>query len=453
MAVSNYIRMKERSVYPQKENKGDRRIRIIGSGAREHSLFRLIQQSSWVAHLEVAPGNAGTIGSNVPIAATDISRQVQDAKNRGIDTVIVGPEEPLALGIRNRMNEVGIDVFGPNQEGARIESDKWFAIQIMQEAGVPHPPTRAFFDSEGAKAYIRYRKPENIVVKENGLMAGKGVTVPDSIKEADQAVDVAFGLKYKSGEPVLVQDRIKGREASVLALVDKNGHIVCLPSSQDHKRVGENDTGLNTGGMGAFAPTPTITPQLEKRIMQEILDPIVEKMREKEIYYEGILYAGLMIDKDGNPIVIEFNCRGGDPEFPVISVLVEEGVDFVEAVDAVRNGTLTAKHLRFLENEVAVGIVAASHGYPQDPETGFPISGLHKQLDSGSFLFHAGTRVNEDHVETSGGRVYLAVGRGSDFREAKERATKVVEERDFEGKQFRRDIANNVIFSKRRKII
>ena len=422
---------------------GDRKVRIIGSGFREHALLDFAKRSPQIAYLDIAPGNAGTTPFNIPISATNLEAQVIDAKERSIDTVIVGPEDPLALGIRDRMNAVGIDVFGPTASEARIESSKWFTIQLMEAAGITYPFTKAFYDWESARSYVLDRGFFNIVIKRDGLLGGKGVTIPNSLEEAEKALVQAFEEEH-SNIPVLVQDKVEGTEGSFMVIVDGE-HIVPLLSSQDYKRIGDNDTGLNTGGVGAFAPTPTITPELKSRIMQEIMHPIVLEMKKRGMNYKGILYAGLMVDKNGNPIVIEFNCRGGDPEFPVVYTLLKDDVDIIEIVDAVKNGTLRKNQIRFLENDVALGIVAASRGYPGSFQTGLPISGLDQNLDNDSFLFHSGTKLNGNRIETNGGRVVLGVGRGTNFANAKERATNIVNQVIFEGKQQRADIGNNVI--------
>ncbi|MBI3984678.1 MAG: phosphoribosylamine--glycine ligase [Candidatus Levybacteria bacterium] len=428
---------------PSLSHIGDRRVRIIGSGFREHALFLMTSQSPQIRYIDIAPGNGGTYGFNVNIAATDIEAQAKDAKARGIDTVIVGPEEPLALGIRDRMNTLGIDVFGPTAAQARIESGKWFAIQLMQAAGIPYPETRAFYDESTARRYIKNRFAD-IVIKENGLRGGKGVHVPDSQEGAYKALEVAF-KKGLGKEPVLVQQRITDAiEASFMVLVDGE-HVIPLPSAQDYKRIGDGDRGPNTGGVGGFSPTPTITPKLSKRIMQEIMFPMVQELRNRGMQYKGVLYAGLMIDKNGNPIVIEFNCRAGDPEFPIVSVNMQEEIDFLNVVDAVRNGTLTPSHMRFLEGSVSLGIVASSEGYPDTPKTGREIRGLGQVLNEHSFLFHSGTRYTANRFETSGGRVALGVGRGITFREARGRAENVINQVVFDGKQQRGDIGNSVI--------
>lgn len=424
---------------------GDRKVRIIGSGFREHALLEWVSRSEQVAYLDIVPGNAGTLPFNIPIGANNVEAQVRDAKQRNIDTVIVGPEEPLALGIRDRMNSVGIDVFGPTASEARIESSKWFAIQLMEAAGVSHPRTKPFYDRQTAKRYIRSIGYDKVVIKEDGLKKGKGVYIPYSLTNAYAVVNKAFRENQELQIPVLIQERIENAiEVSYMTLVDGE-HIIPLPTSKDYKRIRDNDAGPNTGGVGAFAPTPTITPELSNRIMQEIMYPIVAEMKKRGMNYKGILYAGLMIDKNGNPIVIEFNCRAGDPEFPVVSTLLKEDVDIIEIVDAVKNGTLRQDQIRFLENTVALGIVASSRGYPGSSETGLPISGLDQNLDNDSFLFHAGTRLIENRFETSSGRVVLGVGRGTSFAKAKEKATNVINNVIFEGKQQRSDIGNTVI--------
>ncbi len=423
---------------------GDRRIRVIGSGFREHALLLLARRSPQVAYIDITPGSGGTTPYNVNISVNDIESQVKDAKAKRIDTVIVGPEEPLALGIRDRMNALGLDVFGPTAAEARIESRKWYAIGLMEACGVPHPQTFAFYDETSARKNVRGRFAD-VVIKEDGLRAGKGVHVPDSQDEAYIAIEIAFKKRKGNNEPVLVQDRVNdATEATFMAVVDGE-HIIPLLSSQDYKRIGDGDTGPNTGGMGGFSPTPILTPKISNRIMQEIMFPIVSEMRKRGLNYKGILYAGLMIDKDGNPIVIEFNCRAGDPEFPIVSTLFDKDLDFINVIDAVRDGTLTSNHIRFLENRVALGIVTASEGYPNNPIIGREISGLGQVLDEDSFLFHAGTRRSDNHFETSGGRVALGVGRGENFRDAKERATNVINQVIFVGKQQRDDIGNSVI--------
>lgn len=428
-----------------KDHLGDRRVRIIGSGFREHALLNLTRHSPQVEYVDIAPGNAGTADFNIPISANNIVDQVKDAKKRKIDTVIVGPEDPLALGIRDQMNAVGIDVFGPTATEARIESSKWFAIELMRSAGIHHPKTKAFYNQHSAKTYLEYVGFENIVIKEDYLKRGQGVYVPDSSNDANYLLDFAFRESFKENTPVLIQDRVKNAvEASFMAVVDGE-HIVPLLSSQDYKRIGEGNTGPNTGGVGAFAPTPSINKELSEKIMLEIMHPIVAEMRIRGMNYKGILYAGLMIDKKGNPIVIEFNCRGGDPEFPVISALLEKDFDIIDIVDSVKNGTLRNNQVRFLEDFVSVGIVATSKGYPGDFKTGKTITGLDQTLDENSFLFQSGTRLNGKTTETIGGRVALAVGRGKSFEKAKKIAINVIDNVIYEGKQNRKDIGDSVI--------
>ncbi len=424
------------------ESKGDRRVRIVGKGAREHALFEWAKRSPQVEYVDITPGNGGTAVHNISIPEKDMDAQVADAKARRIDTVIIGPEDPLALGFVDRMNEAGIHAFGPRKDEAQLEADKWFAIQILRAAGVLHPETYAFHDKESAKAYVKKIGYENSVGKEQGLKAGKGVVVWNSLEEADEAIDRVF----KDSQLYLIQERIKdATEGSFMAFVDGE-NIIPLPSARDHKRIGENDTGPNTGGMGAFAPNPDMTPEVNARIMTQAAIPIIQEMKKRGLDFKGILYLGLMFDKNGNMYVTDTNVRGGDPELPVDLTLLEDDVDLIEVVDAVRTGTLQSKHLRFKKNTVVLGIVAASRGYPEKPETGYPIDGLNQELDDNSFIFHAGTKVSGDKTVTNGGRVLLAVGRGKDFVIAKKRATKTVEQIVFEGKQSRGDIGNTVIY-------
>lgn len=418
------------------------KILVIGQGGREHALAWKLKQSPRVTAVYCAPGNAGTAldACNVDIAAHDVPRLVQFAKAQGIDLTVVGPEAPLVAGLVDDFLKAGLRVFGPTRKAAELEGSKKFAKELMRKAGVPTADFRIFNHAAEALSYIDERSNERLVVKADGLAAGKGVVVCNSKEEARDAVrrmmvQREFGA---AGERIVIEERLEGQEASLLAVVD--GHtIVPLEPAQDHKAAFDGDTGPNTGGMGAYSPTPVITPELIDLAVEKILVPTVHEMKKEGRNFRGCLYAGLMLTNQG-PKVLEFNVRFGDPETQAVLPRLES--DLVPAMLAVLEGRLPEMELRW-KDEVCVTVVVASGGYPGDYRTGYPIDGLEEAGSlEGVVVFHAGTRRGEGgEILTAGGRVLNVSALGNDFLEARERAYRAVERIGFTDIYYRKDIA------------
>lgn len=415
------------------------RVLIIGNGGREHALAHVLSRSPRRPSIFCAPGNAGTasVAGDVNIPVDRIDDLARFAREQRIDLTVVGPEAPLCAGIGDRFLRDGLRIFGPTAAAARIEGDKAYAKRLMKAALVPTAEARIFQHFEEAKTYAASRD-SGLVVKASGLAAGKGVIVcpdpADAILALERImVDRIFGT---AGDTVIVEELLQGDELSVLALVD--GHtIYTLECAQDHKALLDGDIGPNTGGMGAFSPVPLATPEVLSRVERDILVPIVDALGNDDAPYRGVLYAGLMITP-GGPKVLEFNCRLGDPEAQVI--LPRLASDWLEALDAVVDGRLADIDLRW-SNEVAVGVVMASAGYPDRCATGKVIEGLADVENMpGVQVFHAGTRRLEHLTVTDGGRVLCVTGLGDSLTDARERAYAAIERISFDGAQFRRDI-------------
>ena len=417
-------------------------VLVVGSGAREHALAWRLEQSPSVTGLWVAGGNAGTseVAANLDINPEDVPGVVDAAKTHGIDLVVVGPEVPLAAGIVDTLQTLGIAAFGPTQSAAQLESSKNFARVVMGEAGVAGPAYHTFHDYEDALAHIG-RNQTPVVVKADGLAAGKGVSLCHTPQDAAAAVqrcmrDRAYGA---AGDSIVVEEMLQGREVSVFAFTDGE-NLSPLVAACDYKRIGDGDEGPNTGGMGSYSPPEFWTEALSRRIADDIMTPTVRAMADRGTPYCGVLYAGVMLTDDG-PRVLEFNCRFGDPEAQVILPLLES--DPVEVMLACGNGRL-GETLVSWRTEPHVAVIMASGGYPDAYDTGFEISGL--DVDSPqSVVFHAGTRrvshAGEDSVVTSGGRVLTAVGWGDSLGQARDRAYARIRTIDFAGAYFRTDIA------------
>ena len=418
----------------------------MGSGGREHAIALALRKSDRIENLYVAPGNGGTMAccQNLPVRAEDIGGICREARDRAIDLVVVGPEVPLALGVADELRDSGIAVFGPGREAARIEASKAWAKELMREAGVPTPAARVFAKTEAAAAlaYLRDRGAP-IVVKADGLAAGKGVTVARTLPEAETALHELLGGKLgEAGERVAIEDFLAGQEISVLAVVDGLTVVPLLPA-QDHKPIGEGDAGPNTGGMGSYAPTPIADSALMAIARAEILEPIAKSLHRRGIDYRGILYAGLMVDPDGRPQVLEFNCRFGDPETQAILPLLETPLlDIAWACSQQKLAELPAIawHPGF-----AACVVAASAGYPGSYAKGKEISGIEAAEALGTTVFHAGTRRQGDRLQTDGGRVLGVTARGKTLERAIALAYRGMEKIDFEGKYYRRDIGFRVL--------
>ena len=421
------------------------RILVIGSGGREHALVWKLSQDSRKPALFCAPGNAGTISlaTSVPIAADDLPALLAWARTHRPDLTVVGPEVPLCAGIVDAFSEAGLRVFGPCRAAARLEGSKRFAKEIMTAAGVPTARSETFTDADAAlRALARFHLP--LVIKADGLAAGKGVVIAQTRAEAEAAirsmlVENVFGA---AGAEVLIEEFLEGEEASILALVDGT-HIAMLPSSQDHKRVNDGDQGPNTGGMGAYSPAPVVTPELLPEIRARVLEPVVAELRRRGIVYRGVLYAGLMIGRNG-PQVLEFNCRFGDPETQVVLPRLEG--DLIPLLEACIDGTLDPAQVKLLPGACAT-VVLASGGYPGHYAKGLPILGLEEAVrrEPAAVVFHAGTTVNQGAVVTAGGRVLNVTARGATLREAVDRAYTAVSAIRFEGMHYRKDIAHRAL--------
>ncbi len=417
-----------------------RDVLIVGGGAREHALAWKIAQSPNCAEVIVAPGNAGTGEAfrNIAIPATDVDGIVALAGSERIDLVIVGPEEPLARGLADALRARGIPCFGPGRDGARIESSKAWAKDLLHRAGVPTADAQSFSEIERALPALE-EVGYPVVVKADGLAAGKGVTICATRREAEAAVRESLegGAFGAAGRTVLIEEYLTGDEVSILALVDGETVVPLLPA-RDHKRVGDGDTGPNTGGMGAYAPTTLVDEAMRDRVMDEILRPTARALAEQGIVYRGVLYAGLILTADG-PKVIEYNCRFGDPETQVVLPLLD--ADLLALCDAAARGQLAslAETVRW-HGGACVGVVLASGGYPGAYPTGLPITGLNDP-DPNALVFHAGTKDDSGRIVTSGGRVLTVAVVAPTLREARDRAYANAECIHFDGVIYRRDIA------------
>lgn len=419
-------------------------VLLIGNGGREHAIAWKLAQSKKLDKLYIAPGNPGTAecGQNVPVAATDTDGLLDFAKRNGVELVVVGPEDPLAAGVVDVFEEAGIKAFGPGKEAARLEADKAFAKQLMRSAAVSSAEGRVFDRFSEAKAYIASRD-EAVVVKAAGLAKGKGVYVcddpADGIIAAEKIMcDKIFG---SAGDKIIVEDKLLGEEASILAFVDGR-NIYVMESSQDHKPIGDGDTGPNTGGMGAYSPAPVVTDEMMNQITREILVPVVDGMNRSGAPYKGVLYAGLMMTS-GGPRVLEFNVRFGDPETQPILMRLKS--DLLEVLLAVCNGTLDRVTLKW-DRRPAVCVVMASGGYPGNYEKGKKIIGLaNAEKIKDVVVFHAGTKAQNGDIVTDGGRVLGVTALGETIADAKKRAYEAVALIKFDGAYYRRDIADKAI--------
>jgi phosphoribosylamine--glycine ligase len=426
-------------------------VLVIGSGGREHALAWKIAQSARVAKVFVAPGNAGTAReqalTNVPLVA--VPDLVAFAREHGAVTV-VGPEAPLAEGVVDAFRAAGLRIFGATRAAAQLESSKDFAKAFMARHGLPTAEYRTFTDAAAARAYVDERGAP-IVVKADGLAAGKGVVVAMSVAEAHVAIDSMLlgNALGNAGARVVIEAFLAGEEASFIVMVDGR-HVLPLASSQDHKRLADGDRGPNTGGMGAYSPAPIVTPEMHARIMREIIMPTVNGMAADGIPFTGFLYAGVMIDAAGNPKVLEFNCRMGDPETqPIMARLTSDFVDLLEhAID----GNLDSAEATW-DRRAAVGVVLAADGYPEQPRKGAVIEGLDRVTPAAHpdvQVFHAGTAVDDaGRIVVNGGRVLCVTALGDSVRQAQRAAYAAVGEIRFAGMRFRTDIAHRALNGRR----
>lgn len=417
---------------------------LVGGGGREHALAWKLVQSPKVEKVYAAPGNAGIakIGECVPIDPEDIRALAEFAENEGIDLTVVGPEAPLVAGIVDEFESRGLRIFGPKSEAAMLEGSKALAKEVCAEAGIPVPKFEVFDSPEEAERFVKSTNGK-VVVKADGLAAGKGSLVCSTVEEAVWAVrEIMVERKFgESGRKVVVEERLFGEEATVKAFVDRET-IRLMPAVQDYKPAFDGDKGPNTGGMGSYAPLPLVDEEMAERIEREIIRPALEALRRRGIVYRGVLYVGLMLTSEG-PKVLEFNCRFGDPEAQVVLPLLQTAL--VEVLEAVIEGRLSEVSVRWSE-ERCVCVVMASAGYPGHYKKGKAIEGLEEaEAMEGVVVFHAGTGSEDGRVVTAGGRVLGVTALGRNFEEARRKAYEAVSKIHFDGRHFRRDIAKKAI--------
>ncbi len=415
------------------------KVLVIGGGGREHALAWKLAQSPRVSRVFVAPGNPGTAAEakceNVSIGATDIAELLAFAGREKIDLTVVGPEAPLVLGIVDSFRDAGLPIFGPSRQAAQLEGSKAFSKDFLARHRIPTAAYRVFTEAAPAIDYVREHGAP-IVVKADGLAAGKGVIVAQTVAEAEAAISDMLGGQFgEAGARVVVESFLSGEEASFIVMVD-GSNILPMATSQDHKARDRGDTGPNTGGMGAYSPAPVVTPQIAEVVMETIIEPTVKGMALDGIPYTGFLYAGLMIDDQGRPSVLEFNCRFGDPETQPIMLRLDS--DLVDLLQAGIEGSLDKVQCKW-NQQTAIGVVMAAHGYPADVRTGDVIRGL-DAVPGNVKVFQAGTRAEGQDVVTAGGRVLCVTALGDTVRAAQMAAYAGVKAIDFDGGFYRDDI-------------
>jgi phosphoribosylamine--glycine ligase len=417
------------------------KVLVIGGGGREHALAWKVAQSPRVSEVLVAPGNAGTAREpgcrNLPVAADDVPALVTAARREDVALTLVGPEAPLVAGVVDAFAAAGLRCFGPRRAAAQLEGSKAYTKAFLSRHGIPTAAYAHFTREDFDPAWIRAQRMP-IVVKADGLAAGKGVIIAATADEAITTVEDMFGGSFgTAGDAVVVEEFLEGEEASFIVMVDGE-HVLPLATSQDHKRLGDGDTGPNTGGMGAYSPAPVVTAAMHERVMREVIWPTVRGLAAEGTPYTGFLYAGLMIAADGTPNVLEFNCRFGDPETQPILARLQ--TDLVGLCESALDGRLDRVQADW-DPRAAVGVVVAADGYPDRPRKGDPIAGLEEAARLPGKIFHAGTRLDDDgRVLTSGGRVLCAVGLGTSVRAAQADAYGLVRALCFDGMQYRHDI-------------
>jgi phosphoribosylamine--glycine ligase len=424
------------------------KVLVIGGGGREHALAWKLARSPRVSKVYVAPGNAGTAREdgvkNVDIA--DHAALVAFAQQEQIALTVVGPEAPLAAGVVDSFQAGGLKIFGPTQRAAQLESSKDFAKSFMQRYRIPTAAYQTFTDAQGAHAYVDGRGAP-IVIKADGLAAGKGVVVAASLKEAHDAIDMMLtdNKMGAAGSRVVIEDFLEGEEASFIVMVDGR-HALALATSQDHKRLKDGDIGPNTGGMGAYSPARVVTPSVHAKVMREIIKPAIAGMEQDGVPFVGFLYAGLMIDKAGQVNVVEFNCRLGDPETQPIILRLKS--DLLTLLDHALAGTLDQAEAEW-DPRAALGVVLAAHGYPDAPRKGDAITGLPPAGDD-YHVFHSGTALDGERVVATGGRVLCVAALGHNVKTAQRRAYEIAGSIRFDGMQMRRDIGHRATHNQRR---
>ncbi len=422
------------------------KVLVIGSGGREHALAWKLAQSAKVAEVLCAPGNAGTATEpktrNVDVGVTDFAALIDLARHEQVALTIVGPEVPLVAGIVDSFEAAGLKCFGPRAAAAQLEGSKAFTKAFLARHDIPTAAYRTFADFAAARDYARTRTPP-IVIKADGLAAGKGVIIAPTLADAESALDGVLRRKQfgAAGATVVIEDFLPGEEASFIAIVDGT-RVVPLATSQDHKTRDDGDRGPNTGGMGAYSPAPVVTDAVHARVMSDIMLPTVRGLAADGIYYRGFLYAGLMIDSAGQPRVIEFNCRLGDPETQPILFRLRS--DLVDVCLSTFDGTLGEAPLQW-DARATIGVVMASRGYPDSYDKGKPIRGLDVAIGPDAKIFHAGTRLDGDTVVTDGGRVLCVVGAGSSVRAARDAAYGAVRKVGWDGAFYRTDIGYRAV--------
>ena len=420
------------------------KILVIGSGGREHALAWKLSRSARVHKVLVAPGNPGTARElgveNVPV--TDIAALVELARDEAVGLTVVGPEAPLAEGVVDAFRAAGLPIFGPSRAAAQLESSKDFAKQFLVRHRIPTAKYQTFADAASAHAYLD-AEGAPIVIKADGLAAGKGVVVAMSLEQAHQAVDMMLvdNRMGGAGARVVIEEFMQGEEASFIVMADGR-NALALATSQDHKRLEDGDQGPNTGGMGAYSPAPVVTPEVHARVMREVIMPTLNGMAADGIPYSGFLYAGLMIDPEGRPRVVEFNCRMGDPETQPIMMRLK--TDLVELLEAAIAGKLDNAEAEW-DRRFALGVVIAAAGYPENPRKGDQIIGLPEGEADDVHVFHAGTADVDGKIVTNGGRVLCVTALGDNVKTAQKLAYATADKIEFAGKQYRRDIGYRAI--------
>ncbi len=422
------------------------KLLVIGSGGREHALAWKLTQSPRVQKVFVAPGNGGTATENglENIGLTKTEDLIVFAKKENVQLTVVGPEAPLAAGIVDAFRDAGLKIFGPSRAAAQLEASKDFAKSFMVRHKIPTALHKTFDSAEEAKAFTA-RRGAPIVVKADGLAAGKGVVVAASVAEAHAAIDQLMTRRSlgDAGARVVIEEFLDGEEASFIVMSD-GAHALALATSQDHKRLRDGDAGPNTGGMGAYSPAPVVTPKVHARVMREIILPAIQGMARDDTPYVGFLYAGLMIDRSGHPKTLEFNCRLGDPETQPIILRLKS--DLLELVERALDGSLDRIEAKW-DRRAALGVVVAAQGYPEEPRKGDAIGGLPRPADD-CRVFHAGTRLDGSALLTSGGRVLCVTALGDSVKMARARAYEALEPIRFEGMQYRKDIGHRALKKK-----
>ncbi|MFY9316845.1 MAG: phosphoribosylamine--glycine ligase [Burkholderiales bacterium] len=419
------------------------KLLVIGSGGREHAMAWKLAQSPRVQKVFVAPGNGGTANESglENIEVSSVADLIGFARKEQIHLTVVGPEAPLAAGVVDAFQEAGLRIFGPVKAAAQLEASKDFAKQFMVRHGLPTAKHATFTSAAEARAYVEMQGAP-IVIKADGLAAGKGVVVAATLEEAKAAIDqmLVRNRLGEAGARVVIEECLEGEEASFIVMAD-GAHALPLATSQDHKRLRDGDRGPNTGGMGAYSPAPVVTPRLHARVMREIIHPAIAGMAKDGVPYTGFLYAGLMIDKAGNPKTLEFNCRLGDPETQPIMLRLKS--DLVALIEHALEGTLDRASADW-DRRSALGVVLAAGGYPEEPRKGDEIHGLPKATDD-CRSFHAGTKLEGRKLVTSGGRVLCVTALGDSLKMARARAYDAVETIRFDGMQFRKDIGHRAL--------